>query len=143
MTAPDTTGVAVRYAIERSLADAGLAAHEIGIVNAHGSGTPLNDVTEREALRAAFPGPQQPVVFATKGNFGHTLGATGAIEAIALILALRHGEVPPVAGLEQPDPEFPLPLPCRQALRCKARYGLSLTLGFGGFDTSLAFEVDE
>jgi 3-oxoacyl-[acyl-carrier-protein] synthase II len=141
MTAPDTTGVAVRYAMERSLADAGLTPADIGVINAHGSGTPLNDLTEQKALGMVFAGHGRPVVFGTKGNFGHTLGATGAIEAIALILALRKGEVPPVVGLEQPDPEFPVPLARGQPVRCDARAGMSLTLGFGGFDTSLVFAV--
>jgi 3-oxoacyl-[acyl-carrier-protein] synthase II len=80
-------------------------------------------------------------VFATKGNFGHSLGATGAIEAIALLLAMRHGRVPPIVALEQPDPGFMLPLPVGRSLDWPSRFGLSLTLGFGGFDTSLVFEV--
>jgi 3-oxoacyl-[acyl-carrier-protein] synthase II len=143
MTAPDTTGVAARYAIERSLAEAGLSPGDVGIISAHASGTPLNDTTEREAFRAVFAPHGKALVFGTKGNFGHSLGATGALEAIALVLALRAGQVPPVSGLEQPDPEFPLRLPCGEAVRCDARVGLSLTLGFGGFDTSLVFEACE
>src|SRR5262249_30961450 len=135
MTAPDACGLGARYAIERSLADAGLAPASIGLINAHGSGTPLNDATERTAFQAGFTPPSRPLVFATKGNFGHSLGATGAIEAISLILALRHRQVPPIAGLEQPDPDFPFPLAYSRALACEARFGLSLTLGFVGFDT--------
>jgi 3-oxoacyl-[acyl-carrier-protein] synthase II len=140
MTTPDAAGLGARYALERSLADAGLAPEAIGVVNAHGSGTPLNDATEAMAFANVFRPPARPVVFATKGNFGHSLGATGAVEAIALLLALRTGQVPPVVGLEQRDPAFPLPLPEGRALACEARFGLSLTLGFGGFDTSLVFE---
>jgi 3-oxoacyl-[acyl-carrier-protein] synthase II len=83
----------------------------------------------------------RPLIFATKGNFGHTLGATGAIEAIASILAMRTGRVPPIYGLEQPLPEFSLPLAIAQAVSCSPRAALSLTLGFGGFDTSLVFEA--
>jgi 3-oxoacyl-[acyl-carrier-protein] synthase II len=113
----------------------------IGLINAHGSGTVMNDTTETNAFKALFTGDSGPLVFATKGNFGHTLGATGAIEAIALILALREGRVPPIHGLEQPLPEFSLPLAISQPVSCAARAGLSLTLGFGGFDTSLVFEA--
>ncbi len=141
MTAADVTGVAAGYAIERSLADAQLDAEAIGLINAHGSGTPMNDVTERNAFHSVFAGPNRPLVFATKGNFGHSLGATGAIEAVALLCALRARLAPPIFGLEQPEPEFLLPLAASGAVPCDARFGLSLTLGFGGFDTSLIFEA--
>lgn len=141
MTAADVTGLSARYAVERSLADAGLSADEIGVINAHGSGTQMNDMTEKNCFRETFKGKPGPVVFATKGNFGHSLGATGTMEAIALILALKSGKVPPVAGLQNPDPDFPLPLSGAGGVAHDSRYGLSLTLGFGGFDTSLVFEV--
>jgi 3-oxoacyl-[acyl-carrier-protein] synthase II len=141
MTAPDADALGARYALERSLTDAGLEPSAIGLINAHGSGTPLNDATERRAFRDLFAGQGQALVFATKGHLGHSLGATGSLEAIALILALRTGWVPPIFGLEQPDPEFPLPLVRTTATVSEARIGLSLTLGFGGFDTSLIFEV--
>jgi 3-oxoacyl-[acyl-carrier-protein] synthase II len=140
MTAPDTSGTAVRMAVERSLAEAGVGAADIAVINAHASATPLNDLTEREAFRVLFAGMEGPVVFGTKGNFGHSLGATGALEAVALILALRHGVVPPVVGLEQPDPAFPLRLPRGAPVQFAGRVGMSLTLGFGGFDTSLVLE---
>ena len=141
MTMADTTGLSAEYAMKRSLEDAGLPSSAIELINAHGSGTTMSDTTESNAFRHLFCEPDGPLVFATKGNFGHTLGATGAIEAIALVLALRAGQVPPISGLEQPLPEFPLPLPVSVPASCDARVGLSLTLGFGGFDTSLIFEV--
>jgi 3-oxoacyl-[acyl-carrier-protein] synthase II len=141
MTAADVTGLSARYAIERSLEDAGMPAAAIGVIKAHGSGTVMNDTTERNAFASVFTGASRPIVFGTKGNFGHSLGATGAIEAIATVLALRKKQVPPVCGLEQPDPEFPLRLPYPEATSTDARVGLSLTLGFGGFDTSLVFEA--
>ena len=115
------------------------------VINAHASGTPLNDQTEKEGLRRIF-GSRPPtaeggaVVFGTKGNFGHSLGATGAIEAIALILALQSGIVPPVYGLEQPETDFPLRLVVQEPLAHDSRVGCSVTLGFGGFDTCLVFE---
>jgi 3-oxoacyl-[acyl-carrier-protein] synthase II len=138
MTTPDASGRGARYAVERSLADAGLSTGDIDLVSAHGSGTPLNDATEALAFRELFvphgaARGDRPMVFGTKGNFGHSLGATGAMEAITLLLAL--------AGLEEPDPAFPLPLPHGVPSPTSARFGLSLTLGFGGFDTSLVFEV--
>ncbi|HUB25915.1 MAG TPA: beta-ketoacyl synthase N-terminal-like domain-containing protein [Tepidisphaeraceae bacterium] len=141
MTAADTTGLSAQYALERSLVDAGLPASAIGLINAHGSGTPMNDLTEKNGLGKVFTAKPGPLVFATKGNFGHSLGATGALEAIALVTAMRTGRVPSIVGLEQPDPEFTLPLAYPKAVEHAAQFGLSLTLGFGGFDTSLIFEV--
>jgi 3-oxoacyl-[acyl-carrier-protein] synthase II len=141
MTVADITGLSAGYAMQRSLADANLPLSAVGLINAHGSGTVMNDTTESNAFTALFTGSSRPLVFATKGNFGHTLGATGAIEAIALILAMRDGRVPPIYGLEQPLPDFSLPLAISQPVSCAPRAALSLTLGFGGFDTSLVFEA--
>ena len=123
MTTPDASGRGARFAVERSLADAGLAADAIDVVNAHGSGTPLNDATEAMALRDVFvphgaARGARPIVFGTKGNFGHSLGATGAIEAIALLLALRTGQVPPdrrPGGAGSPRS----PCPCRAVSRLR------------------------
>jgi 3-oxoacyl-[acyl-carrier-protein] synthase II len=140
MTVADITGLSADYAMQRSLAEANLPVSAIGLINAHGSGTVMNDTTECNAFTALFSAAR-PLIFATKGNFGHTLGATGAIEAIASILAMRTGRVPPIYGLEQPLPEFSLPLAIAQAVSCSPRAALSLTLGFGGFDTSLVFEA--
>ncbi len=141
MTMADSTGLSAGYAMQRSLKDANLPLSAVGLINAHGSGTVMNDTTEGNAFNALFTGADRPLVFATKGNFGHTLGATGAIEAIAVILALRTGQVPPIYGLEQPLPEVTLPLAISQPVSCTPRAALSLTLGFGGFDTSLVFEA--
>ena len=141
MTAPDAAGLGARYALERSFADAGISAKDVGVVNAHGSGTPLNDATEAIAFREVFGESGGPIVFGTKGNFGHSLGATGTIEAIALLLALRSAKVPPVVGLENPDPAMKQPVPKGSPMATDATVGVSLTLGFGGFDTSLVFEV--
>jgi 3-oxoacyl-[acyl-carrier-protein] synthase II len=141
MTMADITGRSAGYAMKRSLADADLTPAAIELINAHGSGTPMNDTTECNAFRDVFDGPTRPLVFATKGNFGHTFGATGAMEAIALLLALRSGQVPPVAELETPLADFPLPLAISNPVSSDARVGLSLTLGFGGFDSSLIFEA--
>jgi len=141
LTAPDTNAIGARLAIERCLKASCLEPRDIGIINAHGSGTRLNDATEAEAFRRLFGNcPEKPVVWGTKGNFGHSLGATGAIEAVATILALRQGYVPPILRLVEPDPDFPLPFSMGQGRATDARFGLSLTLGFGGFDTSLIFE---
>jgi 3-oxoacyl-[acyl-carrier-protein] synthase II len=142
MTSPDSEARGARLAIERSLGSAGIGREAIGVVNAHGSGTATNDRLERDALQAVFDEGAAPIVFGTKGSFGHTLGATGALEAIAVIQSLRTRVVAPTAGLERPDPAFRLPLAAGTAVPHEAHFGLSLTLGFGGFDTSLIFEAE-
>ncbi|GAB3838679.1 beta-ketoacyl-[acyl-carrier-protein] synthase family protein [Kribbella italica] len=141
-TAPDPSGDTVVRAIETALRSAGRDAGEVAVVNAHGSGTPVNDDVESASLRRTFePDEAGPVVFATKGAFGHTLGATGALEAVAVLLALRDQRVPPVVGLTDPLKEFPLRLPVGTPLAINGAVGLSLTLGFGGFNTCLVLEA--
>ncbi|MCB5907488.1 beta-ketoacyl synthase N-terminal-like domain-containing protein [Streptomyces pinistramenti] len=137
LTAPDPSGRAVVRAVERCLASADLAPADVAVVNAHGTGTPLNDEVEARSLLELF-GDDGPLMFATKGAFGHSLGATGAIEAVATVLALRDRRVPPVIGLS--DPVAPLRLATGSAQPVGVGAGLSLTLGFGGFNTCLLFE---
>ena len=144
MTAPDPTGGGPARAVHRCLDDAGGAGPgDVVVVNAHGSGTPANDRAEARTYGRLFAGADSPVVFATKGAFGHTLGATGALEAIATVLALRDGLCPPVPGLAGSVPTIPLPVAAGAALPVPdddgTGLGLSLTLGFGGFNTCLAF----
>ncbi|MGW2352517.1 beta-ketoacyl synthase N-terminal-like domain-containing protein [Actinacidiphila glaucinigra] len=141
--APNATGDSVVRAVGKALRAADRRAEDVGVINAHGSGTSANDAVEARSYtrlfgeRAASGGP---MVFATKGAFGHTLGATGALESIAVLLALRDGTVPPVHGLSTIRPDFPLPLPMGGPADITGRLGLSVTLGFGGFNTCLAFE---
>ena len=106
ITAPSPGGVGAVRCMELAIADAGLSGADIAHVNAHGTSTPLNDAAEAEALAKVF-GTRGPIVTSTKGVTGHALGAAGAIEAAAVIAAMRHGQIPPTAGLEQRDPELP------------------------------------
>lgn len=148
--APDLSGDSVVRAVGRALLAAGRHAEDVAVVNAHGSGTPVNDLVEYRSYERLFAATgstaTSPTVFATKGAFGHTLGATGALEAVAVLLALRDGVVPPVPGLTTVMPGFPLPLPMGGPAAFDGRVdrmdrvGLSVTLGFGGFNTCLAFE---
>ncbi|MFI6520847.1 beta-ketoacyl synthase N-terminal-like domain-containing protein [Spirillospora sp. NPDC050679] len=141
LTAPDPSGRSVVAAVRDCLAGADVPAERVSVISAHGTGTPLNDQVEAASLQrlfgAADPGP---VVFGTKGVLGHSLGATGAIEAVATVLALRSGRVPPLAGLESPMPELSLPLAGHGDTKVAGGAGLSLTLGFGGFNTCLLLE---
>ncbi|GAB3145953.1 beta-ketoacyl-[acyl-carrier-protein] synthase family protein [Amycolatopsis sp. NPDC004378] len=141
MTAPKPDGEAAARAVRRSVEVAGLDLADVAVVNAHGTATVLNDQAEATCLAGLFGDvPRPPVVFATKGALGHSLGATGVVEAITLLLALRDRRVPPVLGLTQPMPELRLPV-ARDASRAfDGGFGISLTLGFGGFNTCLLVE---
>ena len=139
--APDPSGRNVVLAIDRALRNAHLTPMDITVVNAHGSGTPVNDDVEARAYAQVFAHmPDPPVVFATKGSFGHALGATGAIEAVAVLQALETGLAPPVHGLREPIPNLSLPIPAADPMNVGPGSGISVTLGFGGFDTCLVFQ---
>jgi len=138
LTAPDENGEGIRLAIERSLSDAGMRVPDIDLISAHGSGTFTNDRVESEALTNVFA-QTHPIVCATKGAFGHTLGATGALEAIALINSLHKGMVPPIANMTRPMDLPRLRLSLGDPINNTISVGLSLTIGFGGFNTSLIF----
>ena len=133
---PDGAGILL--AMRRALADAGVDAAAIDYVNAHGTGTPSNDVLETRALKALF-GPRAYAipVSSTKSMVGHCLAAAGAIEALACILALRHGFVPATATLETPDPECDLDYVPRASRALAVGTVMSNSYGFGGNNTSL------
>ncbi|MCW2777549.1 MAG: 3-oxoacyl-(acyl-carrier-protein) synthase 2 [Frankiales bacterium] len=137
-TAPDPTGRGAAASITLALHDAGLSATDVGHVNAHATSTPLGDVAEARALGLAL-GSHRPPVTATKSCTGHLLGAAGAVEAIAAVVALRDGVVPPVRNLDDPDDEADV-----DAVRLVPRLhrhdaALSTSFGFGGHDVSLLF----
>ncbi|MEG5982945.1 beta-ketoacyl synthase N-terminal-like domain-containing protein [Enterobacter kobei] len=139
LTAPDEQGNGIRLALQRALTQAGLEPGDIALINAHGSGTLTNDRVESNAYNQFFT--HRPWVFATKGNFGHTLGATGALEAIALIHSLNAGTIPPVYELKKPIDGLRFNLPAAQPQPLTGKTGLSMTIGFGGFNTCLIFTV--
>ncbi|MEI5571177.1 beta-ketoacyl synthase N-terminal-like domain-containing protein [Streptomyces brasiliscabiei] len=142
--APDPSGANVVLAVERALRTAHITPADISVINAHGSGTPVNDDVEARAYSRLFAQvPSPPTVFATKGAFGHTLGATGAIEAVAVLQALATSMAPPVHGLRDPIPQLALSAPARHPMKIAQGYGLSVTLGFGGFNTCLVLRGPE
>ena len=141
MTAPDPSGAGAAAALEAALADAGLAAGTIDFVNVHGNGTPLNDAAEWQALRRVFGerAGGMPLV-ATKALIGHLLGCSGAIEAVATVLCLRHGELHPVRWDGAADPELPVALVLDDPLPLAgARAAVSTSLAFGGSNAALVF----
>jgi 3-oxoacyl-[acyl-carrier-protein] synthase II len=138
LTQPRPDGAGAVLAMTRALAEGNVAAGEIDYVNAHGTGTPWNDVIETRAIKTVL-GQQAPriPVTSTKSMVGHCLGAAGAIEAVACLIALRDGFVPPTANLAHPDPECDLDyVPVRSRSACLGTV-LSNSYGFGGNNTSI------
>jgi len=139
MTAPHPEGEGAARAIEAALADAGIPASAVDFVNAHGTGTPLNDVAEYRALRRVFGERvvELPVA-ATKASIGHLLGAAGAIEAVATVTALVDGAIPGTPGDGDLDPDTPVLL-VRERTSAPVRVGVSVNLAFGGCNGALVF----
>ncbi len=137
LTAPDPEGAAA--AMRVALGDAEMEPGEIGYVNAHGTGTRLNDRAEAAALHAVFAG-RPPPTSSSKGALGHTLAAAGGIEAVITVMALREGMLPPTAGFERADPECPLD-PVQEARPAALTAALSNSFAFGGLNCSLLFRA--
>ncbi|MEO8503798.1 MAG: beta-ketoacyl-[acyl-carrier-protein] synthase family protein [Acidobacteriota bacterium] len=141
MTAPDPSGVGVVRAIRAALADAEVEADAVSFVNAHGTGTPLNDAAEWAALSEVFGARAGQIpVTSTKGNLGHFLGSAGAIEAVATVLCLEHGAVHPTPGDGPIDPASPvdLVLGAPRAVPTDA-VALSTNFAFGGSNAAAVF----
>jgi 3-oxoacyl-[acyl-carrier-protein] synthase-1 len=134
MSSPHPEGLGARMAMARALADAGLKPADIDYINLHGTATPANDAAEGKAVAALF-GNTVPCS-STKGATGHTLGASGAVEAVACALALSHGFLPGSANTEQLDPAIPIDylLATRHS---EVKRALSNSFGFGGSNCSL------
>jgi nodulation protein E len=137
LTSPDQGGM-VR-ALEATLADARMAPTDIQYVNAHGTGTAANDTTETKALRQAFgPHADALAISSTKSMIGHSLGAAGALELVATILAIRNGIVPPTIGYLGPDPDCDLDYVPNAARTMPIEAALSNSFAFGGLNAVLA-----
>jgi 3-oxoacyl-[acyl-carrier-protein] synthase II len=134
---PDPEGRGSRRAIAAALRDAGLSPKDIVHVNAHATSTPVGDIAEIVALRQAVG--DHPVVSSTKSMHGHLLGAAGALESIATILAIRNSVVPPTINLDDPDPGLDLDVPANKARYMEVPAALNNSFGFGGHNAVLAF----
>ena len=140
MTAPNPEAVASAKAIELAAKEGGISAGRDVYVNAHGTGTPLNDKTETRALKRAFGEDAYKLhVSSTKSMTGHMLGAAGGIEAIASVLALHEGVVPPTINYKVKDEECDLDITPGEAVSAPLQFALSTSLGFGGHNGCLAF----
>ena len=138
ITQPLADGAA--RALRMALRDAGLAPEQVGYVNAHGTGTLANDPMETQALRQVFgPHADRLAISSTKSMHGHTLGAAGALESVATLLALRHGLLPPTANFTEPDPACDLDVLPNEARPTEVEAALSNSFAFGGLNAVLAF----
>jgi 3-oxoacyl-[acyl-carrier-protein] synthase II len=148
LTAPEPSGRGAARAIELALRDADRGPDEVVYVNAHGTSTPLNDRSETEAIKTVFgPRASEVPVSSTKSAIGHLLGAAGAVEAIATLLALRDRLAPPTLGHEQPDEGLDLdyvPGAARPLQDGNGRpaVGISNAFGFGGHNAVLCLEAE-
>lgn len=139
IVAPDADGMT--RAMTLALADAGLDAGDLAYINAHGTGTRANDRTETQALKRLFGDRPLPPVSSIKGVTGHALGAAGALEAIATILAIEKAMAPPTANFDAPDPECDIDCVPNQGRAMPIPFAMSNSFAFGGLNTALIFKA--
>lgn len=140
ITQPSPNGEGATRALKLALKRAGISPDEIDYINAHGSATVLNDVTETHAIKSALGEVAYHIpISATKSMTGHLLGAAGAIEAIISVLVINHGVIPPTLNLTQPDPECDLDYVPNQARPAEVKIAVSNCFGFGGHNSVLIF----
>ena len=142
ITAPADDGAGGAQAIRLALADAGVNPDEVGYINAHGTGTELNDLSETYAIKAAFGELAYKIpVSSTKSMTGHMMGATGALEAIFCVQAVREGRLPPTINYQTPDPRCDLDYIPNQGREQKISVAISNAFGFGGHNAVLVIRA--
>jgi 3-oxoacyl-[acyl-carrier-protein] synthase II len=146
ITAPHPDGLGAISVMKQALEESGAKLDEIDYINVHGTSTPLGDIAETKAIKSVFGEHAYNLnISSTKSMTGHLLGAAGAIEAIACIMAIKHGIIPPTINHFTDDPEIDnkLNFTFNVAQKRKVRYALSNTFGFGGHNTSVIFKAYE
>lgn len=138
ITQPDDQGNGAGRAMSDALADAKLNPSDIGYINAHGTSTPLGDKAETQAIKRVYGEHAKKVaISSTKSQIGHTLGASGGIEAVITVKALIHGTIPPTINLTNPDPDCDLDYTPNIAREMRFQYAMSNSFGFGGHNASI------
>ncbi|MCR5134582.1 MAG: beta-ketoacyl-[acyl-carrier-protein] synthase II, partial [Clostridiales bacterium] len=137
ITAPEPSGDGAARAMKMAMEEAGIKPEDVDYINAHGTGTPLNDLSETRAIKLAFGDDTKVPVSSTKGNIGHLLGAAGSVEAIFCLKAIEEGYIPPTINLEKPDPELTLDYVPNEGRKADLTYAMSNSLGFGGHNGTL------
>ena len=141
-TAPRPDGTTTAASLSQALSEAGYINDKLLYINAHGTGTHMNDACETKAIKIALGEDQarKVMISSTKSMHGHMLGATGAVELIASAIALQEGVLPPTIGYKEPDPECDLDYVPNTARRVQAEYALSCSLGFGGHNAAVTLK---
>ena len=140
--APDPEGDGIALAMRRALDDAGLAPDAVDYVNAHATSTPTGDPIESKAINTVFgPHAKRLKISSTKSMTGHLLGAAGAVEAIASVLSITHGAVPPTINLDTPDEECDLDYTPNQPVEMPVTIAANNAFGFGGHNTTSIFQA--
>ncbi|MFN4218775.1 MAG: beta-ketoacyl-[acyl-carrier-protein] synthase II, partial [Candidatus Bipolaricaulia bacterium] len=138
ITAPDEQGEGARKAMLMALERAGVRPEEVDYINAHGTATPLGDLSETRAIKRLFGAhAYRLAVSSTKSQIGHLLGGAGAVEAIATLMALDRGLLPPTINLDNSDPECDLDYVPHKARPATVRVALSNSFGFGGHNSAI------
>lgn len=141
ITAPPPGGEGAVRSMREALRDGGIKPEEVDYINAHGTSTELNDLNETQAIKTVFgEHAYKLAVSSTKSMTGHLLGAAGAVEAIASVLAIKNSTVPPTINLDTPDPECDLNYTPKVPVKKEINYAISNTFGFGGHNASLLFK---
>lgn len=141
ITAPDPDGEGVILAINRALDSAEIEPEEVDHINMHGTSTPLGDIAETNSIKKVFGDHAYEISHnSTKSMTGHSLGAAGAMEALAAMLSTYHGTIPPTINFETPDPECDLDYTFNESAVRDVKYALNNAFGFGGHNTSLVFK---
>jgi 3-oxoacyl-[acyl-carrier-protein] synthase II len=143
ITAPHPEGLGARNVMKQALEDAGLAANEVDYINVHGTSTPLGDIAETKAILGVFGEHAYNLnISSSKSMTGHLLGGAGAIEAVASVMAVKEGIVPPTINhfTDDPDIDAGLNLTFHKAQKREVRAALSNTFGFGGHNASVIFK---
>ncbi|HMK51903.1 MAG TPA: beta-ketoacyl-ACP synthase II [Thermodesulfobacteriota bacterium] len=144
ITAPSPDGDGAVRCMRMAIKDAGLKPEDVNYINAHGTSTPLNDLTETVAIKAVFGNHAKKIpISATKSMTGHLLGAAGSTEAIFTILAIRDGIMPPTINYDEPDPQCDLDYVPNVARRQSIKVAMSNAFGFGGTNATLVFKKVE
>ncbi|MFZ1933295.1 MAG: beta-ketoacyl-ACP synthase II [Thermoguttaceae bacterium] len=138
IVAPDKDGIGAAFAMARAIKDAGIDAGDIDYINAHGTSTPLGDQAETTAVKTVFKEHAHKVsISSTKSQLGHLLGASGGVEMVLCMLAIRDGVIPPTINLDTPDPMCDLDYTPNQARQRAISVVMSNSFGFGGHNGSL------